>query len=549
MRRRQVLTMAGAAPLAGLGLPGCSPAPEASKRDALNRVPVRWVGANAERGHQLRDGFGQGKSGSLPPVAVRRQTGVLVVGGGVAGLSALHHLPKAGVDDAVLLELEDQVGGNSRGHSVGGLACPLGAHYLPVPGPAAIEVGAWLHDIGLLRSTAAGVVPNERYLCHAPQERLFIDGAWQDGLLPAADGRPATQAQYRLFARLVDGAQRRLGFNLPTHAGRFTADHAALDAQTFGAWLQAQGVSDPHLLGYLDYACRDDYGAGIQTVSAWAGLHYFASRHGFHPPGDDSAERDAVFTWPEGNAFLVRELATPLQPRMQPGRTVVRVTAERQGVQVLAFDHAARQLEAWRANTVVLATPLFITQRLLHGAEAALQQALAEAAAATRYAPWLVGNLLLRGPLQERVGAPAAWDNVAFAPAGGHAALGYVNARHQSLRPDAGLTGPQLLTTYHALPVAERASLLQQPAASWLARIVADLQAVHPDLPEQLQQAELMRWGHAMSIPVPGVRSQAARTALRQARGRIRFAHADLAGYSVFEEAFTLGAESTRQIR
>ena len=50
-----------------------------------------------------------------------------------------------------------------------------------------------------------------------------------------------------------------------------------------------------------------------------------------------------------------------------------------------------------------------------------------------------------------------------------------------------------------------------------------------------------MRHGHAMSIPVPGTRSDPARTALRQARGRLRFAHADLAGYSVFEEAFEAG--------
>jgi hypothetical protein len=31
--------------------------------------------------------------------------------------------------------------------------------------------------------------------------------------------------------------------------------------------------------------------------------------------------------------------------------------------------------------------------------------------------------------------------------------------------------------------------------------------------------------------------------ALRAARGRVRFAHADLAGCSVFEEAFTAGCE------
>ena len=38
----------------------------------------------------------------------------------------------------------------------------------------------------------------------------------------------------------------------------------------------------------------------------------------------------------------------------------------------------------------------------------------------------------------------------------------------------------------------------------------------------------------------------AAREALRLASGRVRFAHADLAGYSVFEEAFTLGAMAVK---
>jgi len=52
-----------------------------------------------------------------------------------------------------------------------------------------------------------------------------------------------------------------------------------------------------------------------------------------------------------------------------------------------------------------------------------------------------------------------------------------------------------------------------------------------------------------MSVPVPGVRSQPARQALADARGRLRFAHADLAGYSVFEEAFTAGAQAVAGLR
>ncbi|WP_204272233.1 hypothetical protein, partial [Enterobacter hormaechei] len=85
-----------------------------------------------------------------------------------------------------------------------------------------------------------------RHLCHSPQERLFFDGAWHEGLLPPADGA-AGLAQYRRFAALVAEAQRDLGFAMPTHRARWTPGHDRLDAQTFATWLDAQGLSDARL--------------------------------------------------------------------------------------------------------------------------------------------------------------------------------------------------------------------------------------------------------------------------------------------------------------
>ena len=66
-----------------------------------------------------------------------------------------------------------------------------------------------------------------------------------------------------------------------------------------------------------------------------------------------------------------------------------------------------------------------------------------------------------------------------------------------------------------------------------------DLRAVHPDLPERLQQVDIVRHGHAMAIPTPGLRSSAALAASPGPDRRLSFAHADLSAYSVFEEAFT----------
>jgi monoamine oxidase len=464
---------------------------------------------------------------------VQRRTGVLIVGAGIAGLACARALAQRGIDDLQLLELEDVAGGNSRGHQMAGMGCPLGAHYLPVPGPQAPEVLALLHELKLARTVAGRVAYDERHLCHSPQERLFIEGAWVDGLLPPAAPGSQTLAQYRRFSALVSQTQRELGFAMPTTRAPWTPAHAALDAQTFDAWLAAQGLTDARLRWYLDYCCRDDYGAGSAAVSAWAGLHYFASRHGFHAPGDEEAEREPVLTWPEGNAWLSRRLAAPFADRLHTGRTVLRVAEGRHDVAVLVWNEAAQHAEAWTALQVVLALPLFIAQRLL----ASPPEALRAAAALQRHAPWLVANLQLDEPLLDRpVGAPPSWDNVLYGA--DPRSLGYVDAMHQSTRPH---PGPTVLTAYWSLPVAQRAELLDRPWAQWAQAVIADLAHAHPDLPRKVKRADLMRYGHAMSIPVPGLRGSPALQALQQVQGRVRFAHADLSAYSVFEEAFTQG--------
>jgi hypothetical protein len=52
-----------------------------------------------------------------------------------------------------------------------------------------------------------------------------------------------------------------------------------------------------------------------------------------------------------------------------------------------------------------------------------------------------------------------------------------------------------------------------------------------------------------MSIPVPGLRGHAALQALQAPPSgtRVRFAHADLSAYSVFEEAFFHGTQAAAQ--
>jgi hypothetical protein len=57
-----------------------------------------------------------------------------------------------------------------------------------------------------------------------------------------------------------------------------------------------------------------------------------------------------------------------------------------------------------------------------------------------------------------------------------------------------------------------------------------------------------MRYGHAMSVPVPGLRSSAALHALAEPQPRVHFAHTDLSAYSVFEEAVYHGVRAATAV-
>jgi cation diffusion facilitator CzcD-associated flavoprotein CzcO len=210
---------------------------------------------------------------------------VVIAGAGVAGLAAARALRQRGVEDFVLLDLEDAAGGNSRGGVLGGIACPLGAHYLPVPGDARARCRTcWRNWACASASTAAGSY-DERHLCHSAAGAAVLPRA--SGRRPAAAGTASAPPRWR-STRFAQEVERVRGRRLPIPAAA-RDQAAALGRRDLRAWLDSAGLTDPQLRWYLDYCCRDDYGAGIATVSAWAGLHYFASRHGFHAPGGPRA--------------------------------------------------------------------------------------------------------------------------------------------------------------------------------------------------------------------------------------------------------------------
>lgn len=508
--------LGGAAAL--LGLWGCGRAPRP-------RLEGRLLGPDLAAGHRLRaGGFGE-------PARTRRGE-VLIVGGGIAGLSAAWRLRRAGFDRFQLLELEPEVGGNARYGASAVTAYPWGAHYLPLPTREAGALLALLEDLGVVtgRRGDGSPVYDERMLLMPAQERLFQYGLWRPGLRPLVSS--GAEAQFERFdARIAELAAQRTRDGRPafsTPARHSSTDPAllALDAISMAQWLDRHGLDHPALRWFVEYACRDDFGATLDGTSAWAGVHYYAGRAVWGPYAEGQ-----VLTWPEGNGWIVRQLEQRLAPHLQRGCMVVRVHPAADGVTVDAWN--GREVERWQVRQLILCVPGFVVERLLPEAPRCPRE----------YHPWLVANLHVRA-LPQGSGAAPAWDNVIY----GGASLGYVCATHQHL---AQHTGASVLTYYRPLPgggAAARRQLLELAWEQAVDGILGELRPAHPDIDDLVERIDVWRWGHGMVAPVPGLRTGAALARARAPLGRVQFAHSDLSGLSLFEEAHDRGVQAAERV-
>ncbi len=532
MKRREFL-----ASCAALGLVACS------RTISPPLPPGEMNGTGYARGHRLWSLT----TSPLPTPSETLRLPLLIAGGGVAGLSAGWRLQRAGFKDFLIAELEDRIGGNSRYGENNVSRYPLGAHYLPLPGPEAMAVRTLLADFGILQGNPQALHPeyDERYLCATPQERLYQSGRWHEGLMPLAR-QSGEQARIEAFQQRIEklkqwrDPQGRRAFAIPVEYSSRDPNLLALDTLTFGAWLKQEGYDCPALRWYLNYACLDDFGTNLNHVSAWAGLHYFCCRDGQAA----NASSDTVLTAPEGNGWLIRKFEERLKDHLLPGAMLTALHETPKHVAVdLYLPHENRSLRV-EAEQFIWAGPVFILSQLWPDAPKPIHQA----ARVFSYAPWVVANLTLRELPHTRTGAPLAWDNVIHEGQG----LGYVVATHQNIRTH---TGPTVLTYYRALegsdPRLIRQQLLQSTRESWAEATLSDLEKAHPELREITTQLDIFRHGHAMIRPTPGLLwgKDSPRLALSQYFGRRRtqLAHADLSGMSLFEEAHFQGVRAAEQ--
>lgn len=520
LSRRAVMRAGAAAGL--IAGAGCTASPP---------FPGTLGGADFKRGHALRKpNF---PAASLPP----EKTGIVIAGGGIAGLAAGWRLLEAGFSDFILLELEDAPGGNARSGRNAISAYPLGAHYLPVPNREAKALQLMLRQFGMIMGERDGVPDYDAYqLCGDLEERLFWRGRWQEGLVPHTGLTKEEAAQFkRFFAQMADysaatGADGRPAFASPMAYSSGDARFTALDGQSFAAWLDSQGLTAPPLRAHIRYCCRDDYGAEPAHVSAWAGVHYFAARRGWI----GNAAPDSELTWPEGNGRLATLMADRLRGHIRTGRIVHQARQEGNAAVVNVMNASTSRTESYAAQAAILALPRFVAARL---------KGEQDGTRGFSSAPWVVATVSVSRPPRGK-GAPLAWDNVSA----GSESLGYVIATHQSSSAGHGATVLSWYMPLSTLPPSEaRQLLLTRTLVEWQVLVRDDLLMMNPDLEGAITRIDIWRWGHAMIRPVPGFLSNPARLSAIAGTPPLFEAHSDLSGLSLFEEAHYRGVDAAER--
>jgi glycine/D-amino acid oxidase-like deaminating enzyme len=471
---------------------------------------------------------------------------VVIVGGGVSGLSAAWALRNRGLatapGDVIVLELDAQLGGTSRGGRSPVTAYPWGAHYIVAPTAAQPELTALLTEMGAIEGYARDGAPivDEALRCREPEERVFYRGRWYEGLYLRAGATADDTRQLEAFQAEIDrwatwrderGAR---AFAIPSSHASKAPEVTALDRLSFAGWLDERKLTSPRLRWLCDYACRDDYGLTAATTSAWAGLFYFAARQ-----TAAKVEPQPVITWPEGNAALIRHLGDAAATRLSA--VVTRVEPTPEGVRVTA--HGEHGPQGWLAERVIVAVPRFLARRIVVPLQ---REAESSPGAELRddYGAWAVANLHLRDRPRETKGAPRSWDNVLY-----HSkSLGYVTATHQRGRDH----GPTVITWYYPFTdedaAAARRSIAGAGQPEWAELALTDLERAHPELRRLTERLDVAFWGHGMIRPKVGSIWQPQRAAAIVPRDRIHFAHTDLSGLALFEEAFDHGNRAALEV-
>lgn len=463
--------------------------------------------SDAAVGHILRESKDYPAGESL-------ETDYLIVGGGIAGLSAAYELRK---EDFLLCELSDYLGGSSSANGHKDQYFSQGAHYdLAYPKYYGKDLLKTLFDLDVIdynEEKEEWVFVDKQFLIRPDKEsQSFYKGVFRADVLPEGKLKVAFEALLRPFVG-----------KMPMPTTSIAAEFHYLNGLTFKAFLEERLDLDEAFIEAIDYAMLDDWGATSDLVSALAGIHYYTCR----PYFDGSPE---LFSPPQGNAYFAQQFIrkTP-QERLLTNRLVKKIEKTETGFIVEVIDVKQKVVLKINTKKIIYAGHKHALKYIYPTGHRLFQQ--------NQYAPWLVVNIVLN----KAVTKPVYWQNEYLS--GEQAFMGFVDSGAQ-YQP---FTTRRTLTAYYCLNPAQRNELLaiEELAPSLVEQsIVAMEEVLQQAIRNDIEKVYVKVMGHAMPIPSPNFLLQ--NHNVDAATTGIAYAGVDAGHLPLFFEAADSGLQAAR---
>ncbi|MEZ4585369.1 MAG: NAD(P)-binding protein [Gemmatimonadales bacterium] len=325
--------------------------------------------------HAVRDGiFWQG---AAEPRSTGEEYDLVIVGGGISGLSAAHYYREARPDARILvLDNHDDFGGHAKrneftheGRTILGYG---GVQSIDSPAPYSavahglldtlgIDVGRWssvvdwevyrsrgLEDgfffdaetFGVDRLVKGSVDEYDQAFIDAAPVRAIGSSATSDASIPRFDPlRGQSEAAKRL--RLATTSVRRLPHDdVEARSGRALPVFQTLPHDLFGVGIDAMPAQDGFGLGFPGFQ-----GMGLDPNAKGPGQSRDST------PADGPAGEEFYFHFPDGNASIARLLVRRLLPDAVPGTTADDVVTSR--VDYDRLDRASTRVRIRLSSVVV----------------------------------------------------------------------------------------------------------------------------------------------------------------------------------------------------
>lgn len=464
-----------------------------------------------------RDGY-LGKKGGIP--GITEHYDVIVVGGGMAGLSSAYQLAGKKI---LVIDGNPRFGGNSRSQAWGNNYVSQGAAYITLP-EEGDEIDSFLGSLGLNKSFRHTTDNDEPVIFRGKIMKGFWKGATD----------PARAPEFIHFKETMLDINENYYPELPCWDDSLETRKLVndLDKFNFLYWLNWKFPNlHPHILEWVQMYCWASFGTEIDEISAAQGLNFLAC---------DLAGSKVL---PGGNGLITHAVFDSLKKRsgvtLEANSFCVDIRAEG-GKSVVCYKTSSGNLKTVSAPHCIVAAPKFVSKKII----STLSQDQFKAMNAMTYRAYLVGNIILKRRIQS-----VGYDTFNLNGLSARRTMDHVTKRVYAdvvcadwAMGDRG--DKSALTLYMPLPYDMAQQYLfvpglyekyQDRAYSAIEPFMSGLGLNRGDI----EGMRLVRYGHALPVAaVNGISSGIFEKASASIDGCIHFANQDNWGNPAFETSF-----------